>query len=325
MPKPFPQPCVLLSHAFDQPTLRWLADEFPGLRFVLLPADGTVPEHARDASVLLRKSMPHDALHTALDGAPALAWIHTASAGFNWVLTPRVAATAIQLTRTAKVLDKPIAEFVVALALALHKQLPAFLAQQQARRWARPASLGTLSGGTAVILGAGAIGRETAKRLGALGMRVLGLKRSPEPLPEFEEVHGSDRLAELLQQADLLVIACPLTPETHHLIGAQELASMKPTAVLVNIARGAIVVEEELADALRRGLIAGAGLDVFSTEPLPETSPLWDLPNAILTPHVSYLSAENEAAMLEEFGENLRRFMGGRPLLNTLKSRELGY
>jgi phosphoglycerate dehydrogenase-like enzyme len=318
-------PCILLSSAFGVETLLLLAKRFPQVRFELLPESGTVPEHAADATVLLRKAMPHDVLHTALDGAPGIDWIHTASAGFNWVLTPRVAATDIVLTRTANVLNVPIAEFVVALALALFKRLPTFLDQQSDRAWRRPESLTTMTGATASIIGAGAIGRATASRLQALGMRVLGMKRTPEPLPGFDEVLGPDGLDTLLEQADLLVLACPLTPETEHMIGREQFARMKSSAVIVNIARGAVMVEEDLIDALTTGVIAGAGLDVFATEPLPSDNRLWSLPNVIVTPHVSYLAGENEAAMLDEFGENLRLYLEGEPLLNALKSRELGY
>lgn len=317
--------CILLSNSFGVETLLLLAKRFPHVRFELLPDSGVVPEHAGDATVLLRKAMPHDVLHTTLDGAPGIDWIHTASAGFNWVLTPRVAATDIVLTRTANVLNTPIAEFVVALTLALFKRVPTFLDQQRERVWRRPETLTTMTGATASIIGAGAIGRATAARLQAFGMRVLGMKRTPEPLPGFDAVLGPDGLDTLLEQADLLVLACPLTPETVHLIGREQFARMKSTAVIVNVARGAVMVEEDLVDALRTGVIAGAGLDVFTTEPLPPDSRLWSLPNVIITPHVSYLAGENEAAILDEFCENLRLYLAGEPLLNTLKSHELGY
>ena len=317
--------CVLLSSAFGAETLLLLASRFPQVRFELLPDSGEVPKHAADATVLLRKGMPHAALHVALDGAPDIGWIHTASAGFNWVLTPRVAASDIVLTRSANVVNTPIAEFVVALALALFKELPMFLGQQAERRWRRPETLRTMTGATAAIIGAGAIGRESAVRLKALGMRVIGMKRTPEPVPEFDEILGPDGLSRLLEEADLLVVACPLTPETHHLIGREQFAQMKSNAVVVNIARGAVMVEEDLIEALKTGVIAGAGLDVFDTEPLPADNPLWALSNVIVTPHISYLADENERATLEEFGENLRRFLNKEPLLNALKSRELGY
>lgn len=320
-----PVDCVLLAPALSTQVRDTLSAEFPRLRFVHLEPDGSVPGEARGAQVLLRKGMSHDALHLTLDGAPALRWIHTASAGFDWVLTPRVIASGVVLSRTANVIDKPIAEFVVALALALYKQVPAFLASQRAHRWERPRTLRTLVGGTVGIVGAGAIGREAAKRFRALGAQVLGIKRNPEELPEFDRVLGPEGLPILLEQADLLVLACPHTPETHHLLGRREFASMKPSAMLVNIARGAIVVEDELIEALRDGVIAGAALDVFTTEPLPADSPLWDLPNVILTPHAAPLSDHNEEGIIAEFAANLHRYLAGEPLTNTLKSPELGY
>lgn len=319
------QPCILLSSAFGEATQRELAGMFPEATFALLAEDGTVPAGAGHARALFRKSLSHEALHTALDGAPGLEWIHTASAGFNWVLTPRVAASGIQLTRSTQAHYAPIAEFAVALALALKKRLPAFFASQQAREWKRPPTLGTLAGGTASILGAGAIGREAARLFRLHGMRTLGSKRTPEPLPEFDEILSPDDLPRLLAEADVLVIACPLTPETQHLIGREQLALMRSSAVLVNIARGPIVVEADLVDALERGVIAGAGLDVFDTEPLLPENPLWGTPNTIVTPHVSYLADEDESVLLQEFAGNLRRFLAGEPLLNTIRSRELGY
>src|SRR5690606_16794402 len=140
----------------------------------------------------------------------------------------------------------------------------------------RPATLTTMAGSTAAIIGAGAIGRETASRLKALGMRVIGMKRAPEPVPGFDDVRGPDGLDALLEEADLLVLACPLTPETHHLIGREQFQLMKSTAVIVNVARGAVMVEDDLVEALRTGVIAGAGLDVFDAEPLPKDNPLWE-------------------------------------------------
>ena len=268
--------------------------------------------------------MPHEALRRTLAQAPELQWIHTASAGFNWVLIPEVEASPIVLTRTAHVLNQPIAEYVVAVTLALVKGVPQLLDGQRRRAWARP-QVGTLKGRTLVVIGAGAIGSEVAHRFRAFGMRTLGVKRRPEPMPEFDDVVGPSELGALLPQADVLVVACPLTPETRHLLGRAEFARMNSEAILVNVARGEILVEEHLIEALEGRLIAGAALDVFTVEPLPEASPLWALPNVIISPHASYLSPHNERGLLEEFAENLRRFLSGEPLMNQITSRELGY
>lgn len=314
---------VLLSHRLGH-VHGPLMHAFGDLRFETLPPDGSVPEGAHHAEVLFRAGMPHDTLRKTLEQAPKLQWIHTASAGFNWVLIPEVKAGTVRLTRTANVLNTPIAEFVVTLAFALLKRLPQLFIAQREHRWERP-NIQSLDGKTVGILGAGAIGTQTARRFRALGMRTLGIKRHPEPLPDFDAVMGPHDLNRLLEDVDILVVACPLTSETRNLIGRRQLERMKPSAVLINIARGEILVEDDLVEALRSGVIAGAGLDVFTVEPLPDDSPLWDLPNVIITPHASYIAPENERGMLEEFIENLRRYLADEPLLNEIKSRELGY
>lgn len=318
-------PTVLLSERLGDTMRARLAPQFPHVRFSVLPADGAVPEDARDAEVLFRAGMPHEALRTALGQAPGLRWIHTASAGFNWVLIPEVAASEIRLTRTAHAVDVPIAEFVLATALSLLKRLPAFRAAQGARTWSRDEPVERLEGKTVGIIGAGAIGRAAAARFRAFDTTVIGMKRAPAQLPEFHEVVGPDGLDRLLREADVLVLACPLTPETRHLLDAAAFRAMKPSAILINIARGAVAVEADLFQALRTGEIAAAALDVFETEPLPEDSPLWGMDNVLITPHVSYLGPGNESAIAEEFAENLRRYQKGEPLRNEIKSRELGY
>ena len=315
---------VLLPQATAAAAVEWLRHEFPQVRFVMLSADGEVPRDARHAKVLFRSIMSMAALEKAVSQLPALEWIQTSTAGFNWVMVPEVAARQIRLTRTANVLNRPIAEHVLTLTLALLKQLPELFRAQQRAEWIRPA-IRPLYGATVGIIGAGAIGREAAVRFRAFGARVIGTKRKPTPLPEFDEVLGSEATRELLSTVDVLVIACPLTSETRHLIGIEELKLMKPNAVLVNVARGEVVVEADLVAALRSGLIAGAALDVFATEPLPGHSPFWDLPNVIVSPHASFIAPGNEAGVLAEFVENLKRYLNGRDLLNEIGSRELGY
>jgi phosphoglycerate dehydrogenase-like enzyme len=318
-------PSVVLSHRLGAELGTELARRLPDISVVTLPEDGSVPERGRDASVLYRAGMSQDALRTALAMLPELRWIHTASAGFNWLLIPEVVARPITLTRTATVLNTPIAEYAVGVSLALLKRLPAFLRAQAERRWERGLDLRGLDGTTLGVLGAGAIGRAAARRFRAFGMRTLGIKREPDPLPEFDEVRAPSDVDRLVREADVLLIACPLTPETRHMIGARQFQVMRPTAIVVNVARGEVVVEEDLVTALQEGRIAGAALDVFANEPLPEESPIWNLPNVIVTPHVSYLDPSNLRAGMEEFLDNLRRFRAGEPLLHQIKSRELGY
>ena len=316
---------LLLSHRIGAETDAVLAERFPGLRIVRLPASGDVPEDARDATVLYRAGMPHDALRTALAQLPRLDWIHTASAGFNWVLIPEVVARPIRLTRTARVLDAPIAEYVVGTTLALLKGLPGLLEAQRARRWEREVDARGLLGATVGVIGAGAIGSAVAARFRPFGVRGVGVKRHPPPLAEFDEILAPHELDRLLTDSDVVVVACPLTPETRHLLGAREFALLRSNAVLVNIARGEVLVEADLVEALRERRFAAAALDVFSEEPLPATSPLWELDNVILTPHVSYVDPSNALRGVVEFADNLERYVAGTPLLNEIKSRDLGY
>lgn len=324
IPRP-PRPTLLLSHRLGAETSRPLLDRFPHLRVVTLSEDGVVPEDARDAAVLYRAGMPHAALRQALSQLPDLRWIHTASAGFNWVLIPEVVERRIRLTRTAAVLDKPIAEFAVGAALALLKRFPAFFEAQRSRQWSRMLDLRGLHGATVLVIGAGAIGRATARRFRAFETVNLGLKRDPVPLPEFDEVRPPSDLMALLARADVVVVACPLTPETRHLIGEAQLAALRPSAIIVNVARGEVIVEDALVAALAAGRLAGAALDVFTVEPLPPESPLWTLDNVILTPHVSYVDPRNHADALDEFCDNLQRFIDGEPLQHEIKSYDLGY
>jgi phosphoglycerate dehydrogenase-like enzyme len=170
------------------------------------------------------------------------------------------------------------------------------------------------------ILGYGAIGRAIATRARAFGMRVIATRRTIGETPaELDAVHGSDELDTVLREADILVIALPLTPETRGLLGREQFAQMKRDALLVNIARGAVVVESELADALRDRTIAGAALDVFDKEPLPSDSPFWSLPNVLVTPHTTGAFKGFGEASAALFIENLRRWVRGEELHNVVR------
>ena len=177
-----------------------------------------------------------------------------------------------------------------------------------------------------VIVGLGAIGSEVARAASALGMRVSAVRRHPDaPRPDcVETVHGPDQLAGMLAQADVLVLAAPLTTETRALIGSPEVKRMKPDSILVNVARGKLVDEKALADELAKGTIAGAALDVFEHEPLDPSSRLWDLPNVLITPHTSGYREDYWDAVVDIFIENARRLEAGQPLMNVVDKRQ-GY
>jgi phosphoglycerate dehydrogenase-like enzyme len=182
-----------------------------------------------------------------------------------------------------------------------------------------------LAGKTMVLVGVGAIGVRTAEVAAPFGMRVLGVRRDPTAdAPGVEAMFGPDQLLDLLPQADFLVLTIPLTHETQGMIGEPELRAMKPTAYLINIGRGGTVQETVLIRALREGWIAGAGLDVFESEPLPQDSPLWEMENVIITAHYAGLTPYYNQRAMAIFLDNLRRYQAGEPMRNVVDKR-LGY
>jgi phosphoglycerate dehydrogenase-like enzyme len=217
-----------------------------------------------------------------------------------------------------------MAEFVVAYILLMAKRLPDLLRAQMRHQWSPPEP-DELGGRTVGIVGAGAVGTEVARRCAALGMRVIGTKRTPQPLPDFEQVLPPSGLPELLRASDYVVLTSPLTTETRGMIGEAELRAMKPTAYLLNVARGALIDEHVLTRALREHWIAGACLDAFVQEPLSPDSPLWDLENLVITPHTSYRSPNGTERGIASFVANLRRYLAGEPLEDPLKDASLGY
>lgn len=287
------------------------------------PDDGFNGDPA-DAVAYFRwwSDQPH--LERVLAGAPGLRWMHTPSAGVDHVLTPTVIARDITLTNSAGVHAIPIAESVLGFMLAHARQLHAFQDAQRAARWDWGLPLSELYEATLLIIGVGGIGGAIAERAAAFGMRVLGSRRTPRPMPGVAQVVGGEAWRDLLPEADYIVIATPLTPETRGMLDAVALAAMKPSAYLINIARGAVIDEPALIAALQAGKIAGAALDTFEQEPLPADSPLWQLPNVTITPHATASSPRMRERQIGLFLENLARFRAGRPLLNIV-DKSAGY
>jgi phosphoglycerate dehydrogenase-like enzyme len=315
---------VLVAAAYQPHHLASLRENFPDVNFVQILKDGSVPAEGKDASILLFLALTKPDLQRTLAGAPGIQWIHLSTAGFDWALVPEVAERRIILTRSAEAKRDAVAEFTLAFIFQVSKRLPMLAAAQAGRRWARP-DPDFVRGKTVGIIGAGAIGAEVARLASALGLRVIGTKRNPESLPGFEMVLPPQDLPQVLAASDFLVLACPLTDETRGLIGAQALRAMKPTAYLINIARGGIIVEADLVRALQEGWIAGACLDAFEQEPLPADSPLWSAPNAIITPHCAYASPRNIDSVVEEFIVNFDRYRRNEPLRHLPKNLALGY
>jgi phosphoglycerate dehydrogenase-like enzyme len=203
--------------------------------------------------------------------------------------------------------------------LAFSRRLHVAVRSQIARKWDRRGTIGEEVAGQVVgVLGLGTIGRALAVRAAAFDMRVIGTKRTPAAIPHVEKVLAPEGTDQVLREADYLVIALPLTPATEGLIDSRALSLMKPTAVLINVGRGRVVKEDALIDALRRGVIAGAGLDVFEREPVPGDSPLYEMENVIMTPHIAGASRTYFDRVIPFFCENLRRYLDGRQLLNVV-------
>ncbi len=272
-------------------------------------------------------------LHEAFTGmgglrevAPSLKWIQLTSAGSDRLLASGFVGKDVIVTTASGLHATPIGEYVLAVMLMFAKGAPKFVRAQLRREWLRfmPSEL---YGKTVGIVGMGNIGREVARLSKAFGCRVLGVRRSARLGDRdgvADEVLPPSEMDRALRESDYVVLATPLTPETRGLIGEPQLRMMKPTAVLVNIARGPVVDERALVRALREGWIGGAALDVFEKEPLPPESELWDLENVILTPHISGGTEIYNQRAVAIFSDNLRRYLSGQPLRNVVDP-ERGY
>ena len=292
---------------------------------VEVDSEGNLDGDASDAEVYVNgfylKTSIHDKVLTA---APRLRWQQSPSAGVNQILTPTFLQKDIILTNGAGVHAIPISEFVLAFMLHHAKNLRKLQTLQDEHTWVRGLFLEELTDATLLILGTGNIGKAIASRAKAFGVTVWGSRRHPEPLPNFDKIVGVNEWRSLLPAVDYVVIATPLTPETKGLIDETALRSMRQSAYLINIARGAIVDEAALLTALRQGWIAGAGLDTVATEPLPPESLLWSLPNAFITPHCSALSPRLKERIAQLFIDNLKRYQTGQPLRNVV-DKQAGY
>jgi len=257
-------------------------------------------------------------------GAPKLKWIQSSAAGLDKILVPELVNRGLVITNASGIHASAVAECAWALTLTIGRCLHTFERQQRDHVW-KWGPLYDMFDGTAGIIGLGGIGRQYARVARAFDMRVIAVDPHVREKPDtVAELWPMDRLSDLLRQSDVVLVSCPYTPETRYLINRDGLALMKPTAIIVNIARGGIIDEAALIDALKAGKLAGAGLDVTETEPLPADSPLWDTPNLVISPHCGGISSHRMRKLIEFFCENLRRYQAGQPLLNLVDQRK-GY
>ncbi len=320
-----PTPLLVLGRA-DTPHLS-LLQRLPRETSVTFTQDAArVAEVGPEVEVAFCDIAQGGQLRPAWNKLRRLRWVHSISAGVDHLLFPELIESEVVLTNGRGAFKRALAEFVLAAALYFAKDVPRLKRQQQGRLW-QLFDMEELHGKTLGIVGYGEIGRASAALAKAFGMRVLALRRHPERAAEDalpDELVPRDRLEDLLARSDFVLVSAALTAETRGLIGPAEIKAMRPTAVLINVGRGPVVVESALVDALTAGRIRGAALDVFDVEPLPGEHPFYRMENVLLSPH----TADHVAGWLEQAVEvflgNFARFGSGQALVNVVDKR-LGY
>jgi len=322
----------ILSARYRSRDLERIRAAAGGARIVTVSVEGLADGPLDDVEVMLRGWLTRDAFDRILVRAPRLTWVHSAASGVEGALTPAALGRGVVVTNARGVFSRPIAEYVVMMILAVSRRLPQLLELQRERTW-QPLEGAELRDVTVGIVGLGSIGRAVAHLATAFGCRVVAVRRSGADGPgagptddadgslgevRLDRVGGPETLPDLLAESDFIVLAAPLTAATEKMINDETLAMIKPGAWLINVARGRLVDERALLRALRDGDLGGAVLDTFRDEPLPPTSPFYDLPNVIVTPHTAWSSGRVLDRSVELFCDNLRRFSKGEPLLNVV-------
>lgn len=291
------------------------------LEVIVIANTAAAKKYAADADIIAGypRTIP------ALAGAKNVKWIHSFSAGMDWVLTPEIIKSPILVSNSSGVLAVPIAEHVMGYMLIFARGFLSSLENQKKRLWKRDETLTELRGKTVLIVGLGNIGGEVARLAHAFGCHVIAVTRNTrEQIDWVHDIKKASMLDRMLPKADFVVSCLPHTKETHRLFKAARFRKMKPAAIFINIGRGGLVNEKDLIVALRKKIIAGAALDVTEIEPLPSSSPLWEMPNVIITPHHSGGSEHAIDRAIDRFILNLKAFLIGDRLPN-LVDKKLGY
>jgi len=314
------------GYQFPRPDGNWLQDRHrrriletsSDIELIEVPADRVKGDE--EAEVVLAEGGNRTHYPGELDWedyqryfTPSLRWVQLCSTGFSDNITPEIIEGRVTLTNAPGLHTVPIAESVVAAMLDHAKNLKQRRADQETHRWAQLKN-DELHGRTVLLIGLGNIGKRVARLCKAFDMTVIGTKRRVEPVPSVDRVFPTEKLHDKIPEADYVVVAAPLTPETEHMLGEAEFNSMKSSAYFVNVGRSRIAHEPSLLKALRESWIAGAYLDVFEAEPLPADHPLWDMENVFVVPHDSHSSPYIGDRVVDIFCDNLRRYVDGEPL-----------
>ncbi len=313
---------VVSTFRFSPASQQVLREAAASENFICVSNADELSAHLQDAEILCAYSVPANWRELA----PRLRWLQYPGAGIDALQPTGLldAGSGVMITTATGIHSTVISEYVFGSMLMFNWNWPQMVRLQDGHIWARSASWYNLGGReladqTLGIVGLGSIGRRIAQLGRTFGMRVVGMRRSireGEKDADVDQLFSADRLHDLLAISDYVVIAVPLTRQTERLIGEAELRAMRPNAYLVNIARGRVIDEQALIRALQERWIAGAGLDVTEEEPLPAASPLYAMPNVILTPHISGASVHYDERLAALFAENLRRYRTGQPLMN---------
>jgi phosphoglycerate dehydrogenase-like enzyme len=308
---------IVVLVAPGEPPLPGLESLPAGVDLTTVSTATELREHLPQAEILVVTDFRTDLLERCWPAQHKIKWVHATSAGVDALLFPALLKSDLQLTNARGVFDLGIAEYVLGAVLLFAKDTLGNLRHQRAHEW-RHRETELISGKQALVIGAGSIGGEVARVLSALGLQVTGVARSAREAPYFKQVVGNDEFEKHLPSADYVVLTAPLTPETEGLINSARLAQMKRQAVLINVGRGAVVVTDDLTEALRQKVIAGAALDVFEPEPLPNNHPLWDMPNVMMSAHMAGDFRGWRRALGEQFMVNLEHWLAGESLINQV-------
>jgi phosphoglycerate dehydrogenase-like enzyme len=294
---------------------------YPEMRVLHLPNYDTLPQELPDTNIFVGYSLRAEQLALTRK----LKWIHSTATGVAQLMYPELRASGVMVTNASGIFSLPMVEHTMGLILAMARNFPDSVRYQDQSKWAvqnlwdKPQHISEINGSLLLIVGYGTIGRELARRARVLDMRVWGVTRSGKgDMTHAEKILPATELNEALPHADYVVIAAPETSETKHLIGAQQFARMKSGARLINVARGSLLDEAALLDALQRGTLAGAALDVTNPEPLPADSPLWHAPNLFITPHTSAISDRLWPRQTELLLKLLDEWFSGKEMSNRV-------
>jgi len=295
--------------------------DFPGCEMTLATDDAVGTEQLQRIDAVFTEEVLPD---TLVQRMPSLKWLHVTRGGVNVYLTPSVKARPIQVTGSKGIHGTVFSEFALASIFMLAKKLPECMKAQRQKKWQTLQPV-EVAGKTVGIVGLGTVGDELARKAKALGMKVIATRRTATAKPDYvDELGTAEFLPRLLAESDYVVLLLASVPSTFNIIGEKELRLMKPSAYLINLTGGRAIEEKLLVRALKENWIAGAVLDAFARQPLPEDSELWNLPNVIITPRIGGITSEKWPPLLPIFTDNLRRFVTGAPL-NNLVDKELGY